>query len=409
VVLADGEAVLDDGGWRYDPSAPRRDVRCLAVVLGELDGRTHVVLVPRGATLALAGAAAGALLDDALRVGGALGLGRPVRTRPADLLHALAVREDDDLVVCVGSAGVGPELRDRCVVVELDAPDPLAVVHGDTVRTRDGRTLPACGLAASVRALLDGAFDRPFGAAERRAPSAPLDDHGVVVRLLTAVPRVDGLYEPLEPGRERRAVELLAYLALRAGEPVTGERLRVRVLGSGAADAAAKTLFNVASGLRRALGDGRFGPRLPPAGRLGRYAVAPDVVCDVAVLEARVEQARCASDPEARMAWLRGALELVEDEPFAAVLEGYDWFLAEGHLTRLQAGCEDAACDLVDLALERGLVDLARLALDRAALVDPHSERLARAAAAVAAARQASFAAMDPAARSTVPSAPAVT
>ena len=228
------------------------------------------------------------------------------------------------------------------------------------------------------------------------------------MRLLTAVPRVDGLSSPLESNRERRAVELLAYLALRAGQPVTGERLRVRVLGTPSADAAAKTLFNVASCLRRSLGDGPFGPRLPAAGRAGHYAVSPDVRCDVELLESRVARARRCEDRDETMAWLRGALELIEAEPFATVLEGYDWFLAEGHVARLQAACEDAACELVELALDEGLVELAAFAIDRATLVDPHAERLAAAAMRVTAARQASLEAIAPAARRTVPSAPAV-
>lgn len=189
---------------------------------------------------------------------------------------------------------------------------------------------------------------------------------------------------------------------------MTGERLRVRVLGSASSDAASKTLFNVASTLRRALGDGPSGPRLPPAGRLGHYSVR-DVACDVTMLAARVERARHCDDPEERMAWLRAALELIESEPFATVLSGYDWFLAEGHLSRLQVVCEDAACELVALALDRGLLALASLALDRARLVDPYAERLAAAAASIEAARQASFAAIAPAARNTVPSAPVAT
>jgi len=122
-----------------------------------------------------------------------------------------------------------------------------------------------------------------------------------------------------------------------------------------------------------------------------------------------VAKARSCSDPEERMAWLRAAIDLIESEPFATVLAGYDWFLAEGHLTRLQAVCEDAACELVGLALDRGLIALASHALSRARLVDPYAERLAGAARDIAAARQASFEAMAPALRSTVPSAPLVT
>jgi DNA-binding SARP family transcriptional activator len=412
VVLGDGEAWLDGGGWRYDPSERQREVRCLVVPLGEEHGRTHVVLVPRGATIELGGPGAATLVDDAVRVGTALGLGRPVRTGAEALLEALALREDDDVVVCEGDPrGVDAPLRERAVHVVLDSRAPLATVGALDVRLRDGRILERSALAPRVRALLDGAHDRS-DASELVVPHPDdrddLEDRGVVVRLLTAVPRVDGLRAPLESGRARRAVELLAYLALRAGEPVTGERLRVRVLGTPSTDAAAKTLFNVASCLRRSLGEGAFGPRLPAAGRSGHYVVAADVRCDVALFHARVARAHRCDDAEEEMAWLRAALELVESEPFSTVLEGYDWFLSEGHVARLQAACEDAACELVELALSYGLIELATFALERAVLVDPSAERLAAAAARIAAARQASFEAIAPAARSTVPSAPAV-
>ncbi|HEV3212676.1 MAG TPA: hypothetical protein VGZ03_04690, partial [Acidimicrobiales bacterium] len=96
VVLTEGEAWLDDGTWRFDPGAAQVDARCLCVVLGEAHGRTHVVFVPRGGVLVLQGPGAVTLVDDAIRVSPALGLGRPVRTAPSGLLHALAVREDDD-------------------------------------------------------------------------------------------------------------------------------------------------------------------------------------------------------------------------------------------------------------------------------------------------------------------------
>ncbi len=411
VVVADGEARLDDGSWAYDPADPQREVRCLLLVLGEEHGHTHVVLVPRGAAVELGGPGAPTLVDDAIRVGSALGLGRPVRTGADALLQALALREDDEIVVCEGDPlWVADSLSGRCVHVVLDGPAPLAAVGALDVRLRDGRVLERSALAPSVRALLDGAHDRGLTDAHvvPRADDVELEDRGVVVRLLTAVPRVDGLAAALESGRERRCVELLAYLALRGGEPVTGERLRVRVLGTPSTDAAAKTLFNVASCLRRSLGDGPFGPRLPAAGRAGHYVVADDVRCDVALFHARVARAHRCEDQEEQMAWLRAALELIESEPFATVLEGYDWFLSEGHVARLQAACEDAACELVELALSHGLVELATFALERAAVVDPHAERLAGAAARVAAGRHASFEAIAPAARSTVPSAPAV-
>jgi hypothetical protein len=415
VVVSGGTARLEDDSWCFDPEDRSSDVRCLVVVLGEDQDETHVALVPRGATLRLEGDGAPSLVADALRVAPTIGLGTPFRAEPAGLLHALATRHDDDLVVVVGECeAIAPALLEHCVRVQMPSPVPHATITASTATLPSGRVLVRSSLAAIVRDLLDGSHDHGFAPSVTALLGArgqllgPIEEHGAVVRLLTAVPRVDGLVEPLVTSRERRAVELVAYLALRAGEPVTGERLRVRVLGTTASDAAAKTLFNVASSLRRALGDGPFGQRLPPAGRLGHYAVAPDVVCDVTVLEAWVDRARASKEPDEQMAWLRAALELIEGEPFATVLEGYDWFLTEGHLTRLQSVCEDAACELVDLALDQGLIALARLAVNQALLVDPFAERLAAASARVAAARQASFAAIDPAVRSTVPSAPVV-
>jgi hypothetical protein len=410
LVVRGGEACLDDGTWSFDPAAPQCDARCVVVVLGTDAAGVHLVLVPRGASLALAGPGAATLLDDAMRVAPVLDTGCPVVARAHELLDVLARRADDDVVVCVARTDEVPTLRGHCVLVDLDASTAFATVDVDVTRLHDGRALRRDALSPDIRDLLDGRWDRPVDRAQVVADGEHGYEEGsVVVRLLTAVPRVDGLAVPLEVGRERRAVELVAYLALRGGRPITGERLRVRVLGSSSADAAAKTLFNIASALRRSLGEGPLGQRLPPAGKLSRYAVAPDVDCDVALLAARVAEAQRCADVEGKMAWLRAALELVEDEPFAAVLDGYDWFLTEGHLARLQTVCEDAGCELAELAAERELFPLARFAIERATLVEPYSERLAAVAAAVESRRQASLPAMSPALRSTVPSAPTLT
>jgi hypothetical protein len=49
--------------------------------------------------------------------------------------------------------------------------------------------------------------------------------------------------------------------------------------------------------------------------------------------------------------------------------------------------CEDAACELVSLALERGLLALATVAVERARLIEPSSEHLSMAASDIAEAR----------------------
>ena len=83
-------------------------------------------------------------------------------------------------------------------------------------------------------------------------------------------PRLDGLCEDLPPNRARRAVELVAYLALHQPDGITGDRLRTRVLGSSDADAASKTLFNTAYAARRAMGVDEHGDlSSPPAAARG--------------------------------------------------------------------------------------------------------------------------------------------
>ena len=61
--------------------------------------------------------------------------------------------------------------------------------------------------------------------------SAELAPGIIDVRLLTLTPRLDGLVDELPPNRARRAVELVAYLALHHPDVITSDRLRTRVLG----------------------------------------------------------------------------------------------------------------------------------------------------------------------------------
>jgi DNA-binding SARP family transcriptional activator len=209
----------------------------------------------------------------------------------------------------------------------------------------------------------------------------------VDVRLLTITPRLDGLAEDLPPNRARRAVELVAYLALHQPDVITGDRLRTRVLGSSDADAAAKTLFNTAYAARRAMGAGADGaPLFPGATRNGLYQLSPEVTVDVQRAATLVAEARAHDDAQLAMAHYRAALDLVEGEPLANALSGYSWWEAEGHGARVAAVLVDAACCLAALAADAGLFDLARWGLERARLVEPYSEALSRAAMELAAA-----------------------
>ena len=209
----------------------------------------------------------------------------------------------------------------------------------------------------------------------------------VDVRLLTVTPRLDGLAEELPPNRARRAVELVAYLALHQPDVITSDRLRTRVLGSSDADAAAKTLFNTAYAARRAMGAGEDGtPLFPGATRNGLYQVSPEVTVDVQRAVTLATEAKAQNDAQLAMAHYRAALDLVEGEPLANALSGYSWWEAEGHGARIAAVLVDAACRLAALAADTGLFDLARWGLERARLVEPYSEALSRAAMELAAA-----------------------
>lgn len=211
---------------------------------------------------------------------------------------------------------------------------------------------------------------------------------GVVdVRLLAMTPRIDGLNEDLPPNRARRAVELVAYLALHQPDVITSDRLRTRVLGSSDADAAAQTLFNTAYAARRALGVDEHGDPLFPAGtRQGLYQLSPQVTVDVQRAAALAAEGKAQSHPDAAIAYFRAALDLVEGEPLANALSGYAWWEAEGHGGRIAAVLVDAACAMATLASDTGLFDLARWGLEQARLVEPYSEALSRAAMQVAAA-----------------------
>jgi DNA-binding SARP family transcriptional activator len=209
----------------------------------------------------------------------------------------------------------------------------------------------------------------------------------VDVRLLTMTPRLDGLSEPLPPNRVRRAVELVAYLALHSPDVVTSDRLRTRVLGSTDADAASKTLFNVAHAARKALGADEDGTPLFPTGtRSGMYQLSPEVTVDVQRAIAFVAAGKAHDDRDLAIAHYRAALSLVEGEPLANALSGYAWWETEGHGGRIAAVLVSAACSMSTLATEAGHFELARWGLERARLLEPYSEALSRAAMEVAAA-----------------------
>ncbi len=308
------------------------------------------------------------------------------------------------VVFCGDPASLPPDVAARCAVVTMQ---PLAA--SDLTILVDPRAATIHPMGHVVRPHLQSA-ERAEQIAElvapteenRRAqvhsgldlhpghppgPAAALEPGAVDVRLLTMTPRLDGLQNDLPPNRARRAVELVAYLALHQPDVITSDRLRTRVLGSSDADAASKTLFNTAYAARRAMGVDEEGQLLFPAGtRHGLYQLSPRVTVDVHRAVVLAAEAKAQTDPAAAIAYFRAALALVEGEPLANALSGYAWWEAEGHGGRIAAVLVDAGCAMAALASEVGLFDLARWGLDQARIVEPFSEALSRSAMQVAAA-----------------------
>jgi len=259
-----------------------------------------------------------------------------------ELVRALARRRDlTTLVVYLGApSDLDDELRDLCV----------------TVRSASGA---------------DGG--------ERRVRPT------VRIELLRAYPQVQGLVEDFTPTLRRRCLEMASYLAMHHGEPVTGDRLRTRVLVHAQIDASKTTLSNTASALRRSLGSDAQGLRLEPVSN-GLYHLH-GVELDVADFHRLVARSRRAPADEAFDLYLE-ALRLVRGEPLASVTKGFEWFTFEGHRAQLQRDGEWAALALHEAALARDDVETAFWALRQGLLLDPDSDDLADALARVPRLRQ---------------------
>lgn len=205
------------------------------------------------------------------------------------------------------------------------------------------------------------------------------EDHDLAprVRLLQANPDIENLAHPLEPSLRRRTIEMASYLTLHPGEPVTGDRLRSRVLVHAGVDASQRVLANVASALRRSLGSDGNGNRLHSVSAAGLYQ-AHGLTCDIQEFHYFVTVARSTVGVNQETP-LRSALELVMSEPLSSSLRGFEWFIAEGHQAKLSRDGEWAALALSDLALRNGDVELAFWSIRQGLLLDPYSDDLAEA------------------------------
>ena len=204
---------------------------------------------------------------------------------------------------------------------------------------------------------------------------------GVLVELLRAEPHLVGLVEPLTPTLRRRGVEMLAYLAMHRHEPVTGDRLRSRVLTHADVDASMRTLANTASVVRRSAGSDDRGPRLHAVTSSGLY-VTHGITSDVEVFTTLVARARQLTNADAAPL-AHQALAMVKGEPLASALRGFEWFLAEGFGARLARDGEWAALALHHDALANGRYEMAFWALRQGLLIDPYSDVLLEARARV--------------------------
>ena len=396
----------------------------IVLPVGEDDAGTWLVPLQRGGCLPLIGEASGDLWRAACRAQEAWAWSDMVLITedPSIVAQELALLDGSDgsthapQVLFFGDpASLSDAERRQVAIVSrsvVSASDVTVLVDRNAASIHPlGRTVRPHLMGAETSAVIDQLVAQPpavdpvgsrtaidaevvTGHDPVAAVVAPQDEHislpgpgTVEVRLLTATPRLEGLCETLAPNRARRAIELVAYLALHAGDDVTSDRLRTRVLGSSDADAAAKTLFNIAAAARRAMGLDPAGVALFPAGsRTGLYRVSEGVSVDVHRAATLATEGRAAKDPDVAMALLRSALSLVEGEPLANALSGYGWWDAEGHGARIAAVLVNAASDLAALAVDAGLFELAQWGLGQARLLDPYSEAISRVAMQVAAA-----------------------
>jgi hypothetical protein len=272
------------------PSTMTSSDPVVACSLGESDAGSLVAFAREGGRLAILPSWNG---DDVRAAVVALHDGRIVFVdNEADLLRSLATRTvRNTLVVYLGHAG--------------DLDDELAECSITLT--------PHLGGARGVESP-------PWSDTALGAKRSTLSD--VRVELLRADPQVFGLCEPLSPTLRRRCIEMLAYLALHRHEPVTGDRLRTRVLTHADVDASLRTLANTASAVRRSVGVDARGPRLHAVTSSGLY-VTHGITSDVEAFSTLIGRARQLSVEKAAPL-ARQALAMVKGEPLASALRGFE-------------------------------------------------------------------------------------
>ncbi len=348
--------------------APHTAAIPLLVPIGEDERGSWVAILQPGSSLALLGSGAPALFSTL-----AAAASRP------PVSHQLHCEQVPSGWVLTWSVDHATETARVTSSASEPADTTIVVDHR-------GLTVHPDGLVLTGRGNERPLAPQPGCPATSNGPD-PFTPGDIEVRLLTAVPRLDGLQAELPANRARRAIELVAYLAIHHPDPVSSDRLRTRVLGSPDADAASKTLFNTIAAARKALGHAPNGdPYLPNGSRHGRYSLSPRVTVDVLRALQLFVDAKSAEAPDLALALYRSGFELIEGEPLAGSLSGYGWWRSEGHEARLSSATVAAAGGAIRLSLEQRLFDLGWWILDKARLVEPFSEALSRAAMTIAAA-----------------------
>jgi hypothetical protein len=295
----------------------------------------------------------------------------------------------------IGSSLVA--LHDGRIVVERDVDGLLRALATRTLRNATVVYLgPASDLDEELRAccVTLERNDERATTSDFKYAATPTNEpawregpkQNVRVELLRVDPQITGIVEPFTNSLRRRCVEMVAYLALHRGEPVTGERLRTRVLNYAKVDASTRTLANTASAVRRSLGADENGSRLHPVSSSGLYTTH-GVTSDVEEFHDLVNRARAVSLRDAAPL-ARQALQLVHGEPLASALRGFEWFLVEGSFAQLQRDGEWAALLVHHQAMVDEEFDLAFWSLRQGLLIDPYSDALAEALSRVPRSRQ---------------------
>jgi DNA-binding SARP family transcriptional activator/nucleoid-associated protein YgaU len=173
----------------------------------------------------------------------------------------------------------------------------------------------------------------------------------------------------------QKAIEAVAYLACRdRGVPVEDVRDALWPSGSNSL----KTLQNVVSEARSALGTSREGDPLLPLPEVGSYHLSERVGTDHDVFRMLVQRAADLPDEQVDdvACILEDALKLVQGEPFVGVARGFAWVTHQRGA--LVAEVVDAAEELAEIRLAEGDWRAAEWAARQGLRAFPCDERLYR-------------------------------